>query len=560
MAGWLACGPRPGAAETSRAGVDPTRPGARLGGYGGAGDFGVAMKRFVLVVLALPGLAGCTKMGPDFQPPEAWWQPATWFATTPAPTPTPRTSVPVAEPFDPHWWKLLGDPLLNEMQTQLATANLDLRTADFRLAQARAQLGITESSLVPTANANASYTRQQQSRRGVTSITSSGTTDPGTQAGGLGGRTSVPNTRLRQPYDVFQFGFDLSWEIDLWGRVARLVEAGDAQVAASEEAARDLLVSASAELSRSYLTLRGTQRKIAIVRQNLDIARQNLRLTRARAAGGLTTDLDVANAAAQVSTVAAELPTLEEQQSRLVNAISLLLGEQPGARLATLAAPRALPPVPPRVPVGVPGELTRRRPDIRQAEANLHAATASIGAARADFFPRITLSGSGAIQGLQFRNLGEWASHTYAFGPSISVPIFEGGRLRRTLELREAQQQEAALMFQRAVLGALHEVDNALTAYRTEQRRRDQLQQAVAENRRALGFARERYEQGIADFLQVLTAQRSLLDAERDLADSTTTVSLNLVQLYKALGGGWEAGPAAVRPSGRADGGLPVRG
>lgn len=487
----------------------------------------MAINRYVLLLAALPSLAGCTKMGPDFERPDAWWKPDSWFATAPASPPALRASVPVAEPFDHAWWKLLGDPLLNEMQQQLATANLDLRTADFRLVQARAQLGITEAATTPGMNVGASYARQQFSRNGPQS-----------------------GSRLRNPFNVFQFGLDLSWEIDLWGRVARLVEASEAQVGASEEARRDLMVSASAELARSYLTLRGVQRKIAIFRQNLDIARQNQALTRDRAAGGLTTDLDVANASAQVATVEAQLPTLEEQQSRLVNAISLLLGEQPGARLVALAAPRALPPVPPRVPVGVPGELTRRRPDIRAAEANLHVATAVIGVARADFFPRVTLSGSGAIQALHVENLSQWASRTYGFGPSISLPLFEGGRLRRTLELREAQQQEAALVYQRTVLNALHEVDNALTAYGTEQRRRDRVQQAVAESRRALGLARLRYEQGVADFLQVLTAQRILLAAEQDLADSTTAVSLNLVQLYRALGGGWDpatAAPAATR-------------
>ncbi|MCC6719512.1 MAG: efflux transporter outer membrane subunit [Acetobacteraceae bacterium] len=513
------------------------------------------MKHHIVLAAALPLLAGCTRMGPDFAAPEAWWKPTSWFAAAPAAPPAANASVPVAEPFDPHWWKVFADPLLDEMQTQLATANLDLRTADFRLAEARAQLGITEAASSPGMNLNSSYTRQQQSRRGTSATATSATTNPAILANGLGGRTSSPNTRLLHPYDLFQVGFDLSWEIDLWGRVARLVEASEAQVAASEEARRDLLVTASAELARSYIVLRGVQRKAAIVRQNLDIARQNLALTRRRAAGGLTTDLDVANASTQVATVEAQLPTLEEQQARLVNAISLLLGEQPGARLVALAAPRALPPVPPRVPVGVPGELTRRRPDIRMAEANLHVATAVIGVAKADFFPRVILSGSGALQGLNFKNLGEWASQTYGFGPSVTLPIFEGGRLRRTLELREAQQQEAALIYQRTVLTALHEVDNALTAYGTEQRRRDRIGQAVAEGRRALALARLRYEEGVSDFLQVLTAQRALLAAEQDHADSTTTVSLNLVQLYRALGGGWDpataaspaASPAAIR-------------
>jgi NodT family efflux transporter outer membrane factor (OMF) lipoprotein len=486
----------------------------------------VGMSRYVLLAAVFPVLAGCTKLGPDFSPPDALWKPTSWFASTPAPRPVPRASVPVAEPFDPAWWKVLNDPLLNEMQAQLATANLDLRTADFRLAQARAQLGVTQAAQGPMVNASASYARARASQRS----------------------TVARIARSFEPYDLFQYGFDLSWEIDLWGRVARLVEAGEAQVTAVEEAKRDLLVSSSAELARTYIALRGVQRKVAITRQNLEIARRNQALTRDRAAGGLTTDLDVANASSQVASVEAQLPGLEEQQGRLSNAIALLLGEQPGARLAALAVPRAAPMVPPRVPVGVPGDLARRRPDIRQAEANLHAATAGIGVAQADFYPRVTLSGFGAIQGLNISNLRDSAALAYSIGPSISLPIFEGGRLRRTLELREAQQQEAAIVWQRTLLGALHEVDNALTAYGTEQRRRDRLEQAVGESRRALGLARMRYEQGVADFLQVLTAQRALLDAEQNLADSTTNVALNLVQLYRALGGGWDPATSGVGP------------
>jgi NodT family efflux transporter outer membrane factor (OMF) lipoprotein len=193
------------------------------------------------------------------------------------------------------------------------------------------------------------------------------------------------------------------------------------------------------------------------------------------------------------------------------------------------------------VPVGLPSELARRRPDIRRAEAQLHAATADVGVAVADFYPRVTLSGSVAIQATQFKALGSWAqADTWSFGPSLSIPIFEGGRLRGVLALREAQQQEAAITYQRTVLGALHDVDNALTNYDAEQRRRDALEQAVTQNSRALKLAQDRYTQGVADFLTVLVAERSLLDAEQQLTDSTTTVSTDLVQIYKSLGGGWE--------------------
>jgi NodT family efflux transporter outer membrane factor (OMF) lipoprotein len=495
---------------------------------------------------ALP-LAGCTKMGPDYERPDAWWNPTSWF-TAAAPAAPPKDSHPVAEPFDPDWWTILNDPQLNAMQKELASANLSLRAADYRLAQSRAQLGIVESAQFPSVTGNASYTRQQQSHYGVTSITSASTQNPGLQANGQGGGTGVPNTRLKAPYDVYQFGLGLSWEVDLWGRVARMVEASQAQLTASEESIRDLKVSLSAELARNYVSLRGVQRKTAILRENLASARQNLKLTQDRFAGGLTTDLDVAGALAQVTLVEAQLPALEEEQARLINAIALLLGEQPGARVAELGVPRALPPVPPRVPVGVPGDLVRRRPDIRQAEANLHAATASIGVARADFFPRFTISGSGAFQALQTKNVFNWPATTYAIGPNFSIPIFEGGRLRANLALRNAEEQEAAVNYQRSVLTALHEVDNALTAYATEQRRRDRLQASVAANRRALAIARLRYEEGVADFLNVLNAQRAVLIAESELVDSTTAVSLQLVQLYRALGGGWTEESPAVEP------------
>jgi NodT family efflux transporter outer membrane factor (OMF) lipoprotein len=351
----------------------------------------------------------------------------------------------------------------------------------------------------------------------------------------------VPNVGIFNPFDLFQYGFDASWEIDLWGRVRRSVESADATLQATEEQRRDTLVTAAAELARDYVQLRGTQRTIDITQQNLATARQSLDLTRQRAAGGVTTDLDVANAAAQVETISAEIPALEARAATLMNAIALLLGEPPAALSARLATQKAIPPVPPQVPVGLPSELARRRPDIRRAEAQLHAATADVGVAVGDFYPRISLSGSVALQATQFSMLGNWGqSNTYALGPSITLPIFEGGRLRSTLELREAQQQEAAVNYQRTVLGALHEVDNALTAYDAEQARRARLERAVVQNRRALGLARERYAQGVTDFLQVLDVQRNLLLAEQQLTDATTNVSTDLVAIYKALGGGWE--------------------
>ena len=224
----------------------------------------------------------------------------------------------------------------------------------------------------------------------------------------------------------------------------------------------------------------------------------------------------------------------------MINALSLLLGLPPNGLRTELQTARAVPPVPPLVPIGLPAELARRRPDVREAEARLHAATAEIGVAKAAFFPTVKLSGSTGLQALQFGRVFDLNARQYALGPGVTVPLFEAGQLKATLRLTEARQQEAALLYQQTVLRALHEVDNALTAYRSEQARRQQLTDAVTESHRALQQARARYQQGVADFLTVLDAQRNALANELLLAGSTTAVSSNLVALYKALGGGWE--------------------
>lgn len=479
--------------------------------------------RAALILAAAAGLlSACAAVGPDFAAPESAWAPAHWFTTT-RPAPPAQASVPDADAAPPaQWWSVLNDPVLTGLEARLPVGNLDLRAAGLRLAEARAALGVAEAARVSAVNASAGATRNQQSHEGALRL------------------TNAQRTPLGTSYDLYQYGFDASWEIDLWGRVRRGVEQAAAQADAAAEAMHGVAVTASAELARDYLQLRGIQAKLGITRENLQSARASLDLTRARAEGGLTNDLDVANAATLVASVEAEIPALERQRDTLKNAIALLLGEPPGALEAVLAPPRALPPPPPRVPVGVPGDLVRRRPDIREAEATLHAATAATGVATADFYPRLTLAGSGMIQGLQMRNLADLAAQAYNFGPSITLPIFDGGRLTRTLALREAQQQEAAILWRARFLGALHEVDDALTAYASEQQRHDRLAAAAASARRALGLARARYTQGVADFLQVLTAQRAQLAAEQDLADSSTTLGTDLVQLYKALGGGWD--------------------
>ena len=488
----------------------------------------------------------------------------------------------VTDAANPAWWDSFRDPVLSRLVRRVATSNFDVRTASVRLAESRAQLRITSADEYPQVNGNASYTRERVSPRGVVGLfggggssgSSGGSAGGGSsavpsgsssamQSNGLGGRqsgipASVGGSSSIPPFNLFQYGFDASWELDVWGRVRRAIEQARAQVLASEESRRNTLVSTMAEVASDYVQLRGAQRTEQVTREDLASARESLALTAERERGGVGTDLDVANAQATLAGVEGQMPQIAQQEGQLINALSFLLGETPGALAKELTTPAPIPPAPAVVPIGLPSQLAERRPDIREAEAQLHAATAAIGVAQADFYPQITLTGSLAIQALQFKDLGNWDARTYGLGPSITLPIFQGGRIRATVRLRKEQQQEAALAFQRAVLQAFQEVDNALIAYHSEQTRRDALRKVVEANSRALTLATRRYERGVSDFLEVLTAQRSLFSSQLQLASSTAQASVDLVQLYKALGGGWETMEpsstevAAVPPGARA--------
>ena len=465
----------------------------------------------VPLLLALLALGACS-VGPDFQRPEDAHA-LDWFAQR-----GDAPSQALNAPLEAQWWTLLGDPQLNDLQRRVANANLDLREADARLQQSRAIRQALGGDAVPNVGGDLGYQRKRNSEAGLS--------DPSGKAG-------------KDSFNQLDGGFDLSWELDFWGRVRRELEAADANLQASEESRRDVLVSVLAETARNYLQLRAEQDLEAIIRGNLEIAQRSLELTRLRRADGVATELDVAEALTQVASIEARLPDSQKRQARLINALGYLLGEAPGALQAELAQARPVPQPPRGVPVGLPSELAQRRPDIRRAEATLHAATASIGVAKADFYPRITLNGNFGFESLQLSSLGDWDHRQFAIGPAFSLPIFEGGRLRGRLELREAQQQEAAIDYQRTVLRAWQEVDDAMHDYAANQRRQERLGEAVAQNRRALQSAREQYRAGAVDFLSVLDSQRQLLDNQEQQVASDEAVSLTLVNLYKALGGGW---------------------
>ena len=491
-------------------------------------------------------VSACT-VGPDFKRPSLW-SPSSWTADHPdkpgravaGNRPAPIASLPDPSAPDPRWWDIFHDPELSALEARAARSNLNVRLATVRLAESRAQLRITGAAQYPTLNGAGSYSRTQISNKLIQRGLTDGVGDLPATGSTLNSIRDYAGEATVPPVNLWEDGIDASWELDLWGRVRRQVEAAHATLVASAEDRRSTLIAQLAEVARDYMMLRGTQSQLAIATANQKTAEESVTLTRQRYVGGLTSELDVQNALQQLDVTTAEIPNDEQQVAQQINALSLLLGEPPQALRAELETAAPVPPVPPRVPVGIPSELARRRPDIREAEARLHAATATVGVAVASFYPSVTLTGALNFQTLSFRDLAFWSAAAYNFGPQISLPIFEGGRLRGQLQLDKAQQQEAAISYQQTVLGAWHDVDNALVAFTAEQRRHDQLVEAEGAAQRALILAREQYTHGLDTFLNVLDAERTLLSAQQQLSASTTTESSNLVQLYTALGGGWE--------------------
>ena len=465
-------------------------------------------------------LTGCV-MGPDYQTPTTPL--AAHWALTPGEAGHSRA---VEGEVDPRWWDRFGDAHLSALVRDALRSNFDLQRAASRLEQSRALRRQIAADSLPAVDAGLEYSRSRNSQRGLN--------DPSGRSG-------------KQVFNLWNSGLGFSWEADLWGRVKRSVEAADASVRMAEEDRHGVQLLVIRQTAQQYIQLRGTQQAQAVVEQNLKIAQRTLELTQLQVQEGVATDLEVSEAASQVAEMQARLAPLQQNSAQLINALSLLLGKAPRALQAQLAPPGQVPSYQGDVPIGVPSELAQRRPDIRGADAHLHAATASIGVARADFYPRITLSGNLGFQALQLSDLGSWGSRSFAFGPGLSLPVFEGGRLQGALQLQEGRQQEAAVQYQHTVLRAWHEVDDALVAYQASQQRRDSLQQAVRHSQRALDSVHQQYAQGTVDFLNVMTVQNALLANEAAWVDSTAAVSLSLVDVYASLGGGWEASAPARR-------------
>ena len=474
-------------------------------------------------------LAGCS-VGPDYQQPSPQ-TPTHWN------DPGDKTvaSQAVSQAVNPRWWTSFQSPQLNSLIERAIAGNLSLQQTVLRIAGAREQINQAGGAFLPAVNGSVKATRQQLGLEGeLKSHDVYGqldNVDPQI-AGALGA--------LTQPVNLYQGSFDAQWELDLWGKVRRQVEGAQAQQQQAIEQRNDALVSLEAEVARAWLQLRGAQSVISTLQTQIETAQQTFALTDNRQRSGLSPQMDVENARAQVGSLEAQLPQYQAQERQAMNALAILLGKPPGALDSELRNVQPLPKLPALVSTGIPSTLARRRPDIREAEASLHAATAQIGVSVAQLFPSLTLSGQFGLRNSETDWLTDWSSHFYSFGPQISIPIFQGGRLVSSVKLARAQQGAAVLNYRQTVLEALGDVENALVSYRADQQREAGLDKTLDALHNAFTLASDSYRQGIASFIDVLDAQRQLAQAEQQRAQARVQSSLDLVALYKALGGGWE--------------------
>jgi multidrug efflux system outer membrane protein len=481
------------------------------------------MKTFIILFM-LTALFGCT-VGPSYRAPRPA-VPSTYsqirslgpLAATAAPPPLAA------------WWTVFNDATLNRLIGQAAAANLDIQIAQTRVEEAIAAQGVARSALFPQIGAGVELTRSRQSERSFTGQVLSAS------------RQSLDNNYL-------QAGTDINWEIDLFGATRRAVEAARADVGVTVEAVRAVRVAVLAEVGTSYLALRGAQKQLAVVRENLHLQEQTLTLTRDQFRAGMSGELDVARAESDVAMTRSQIPPLVDAERRAIHRLGVLLGKPPSELESQLEVVEAVPTAPPRVPVGLPSDLLRRRPDIRSAERQLAGATARIGVATADLYPRFYLTGATNLQSIGASDLLDTGNRFWSLGPSVNWPIFTAGRIRQNIKVQNAREEQALRQYEQTILGALEEVENGLVAFGEEQDRREALVDSEAANRRAAQLAKERYAGGLADFLAVLDAQRSLLAVQEQLAVSDATLGQNLVRLYTALGGGWDGD----RPGGAVD-------
>ena len=471
------------------------------------------MKRTVVLAVLL---TGCTTVGPEYREPQAEI-PASYL----------EPSASGKAQLD-QWWRRFDDTQLAALIDQALKQNLDIELATARIREARALERAAGAGSSPQIAAEASVTRQRISENAIP-------VPPG--SGGNGGSIGLPGTE----FTSWRLGFDASWEIDLFGRNRREREAASARASAAIWNRRDAEVTIAAEVSSAYLRLRTLQARIANAEAELARQRRFVQLVDARTRGGLVSGQDLEQQRSERSAAAAAIPSLEAQAKAEIHALGVLTGNAPGTLASQLAIPtERLVPSPPVVPPGLPSDLLRRRPDIRAAERDLAAATADIGVAVADLYPRISLTAAPALVSTALGSLLEWGSRGFSAGAALDWPIFDGGRRKANVEVRNARQEQATIAYRKAVLTALQDVEDSLGRIDGDRRQLAELEQAGATAARAEELARARYRGGLVTLSDVLIAQPRRLSLEEQVIETRGALARDTVALAKALGGGWQ--------------------
>ncbi len=462
-----------------------------------------------LAVLAPLFIAGCA-VGPDYVPPETE-MPDQWASAV-------VEELADEEPDLEQWWTAFNDPQLSELIDRATESNKNLQVAVIRVTEARALRGIANADFFPQLGAGGSYSRSQSSEN-----TALGSSLPGGS----------------DPVDNWNLGFDAAWEIDVFGRVQRSVESAEADIEASIEDYRDVLVSLYAEVAVNYVEIRSLQARLDYARANVVSQTESVSITRDRFSAGLTSALDVAQAEGNLASTESSIPSLEMSLVAALNRLAVLLGENPGALNEELQTVREIPEASVEIAMGMPAELLRRRPDVRRAERLLAAQTARIGVATADLYPSFSLPGFLGLESEDLGDLFSGESLTWNLSPGFQWKIFSAGKIRNRIKVEEARTEQALLRYEQSILLALEEVENAMVAYDRERVRRDHLSDSVDASQRSVEMVRTQYTSGLTNFQNVLDSQRSLFNRQDELASSEGRVVQNLIALNKALGGGW---------------------
>lgn len=462
----------------------------------------------MLILLACVLLAACMTVGPDYVAPELE-VPAAWQGLDPAARPATHG---VAGELG-QWWRGLNDPLLSALVDEALQAAPDLRNSQARLRESRARRAVAASDRYPSVTASGTGRRSRSSEE-----------------------TGSGDTR-----SLYSAGFDASWEVDVFGGVRRGVEAAEADLAASVENLHDARVSLAAETALNYVEVRALQTRLAIARDNLASQSETLQLTSWRYQAGLVGSQDVEQARTNREQTRAQIPSLENSLAEAEHRLDILLGHPPGTLHARLAETAPLPNAPERIAVGIPADTLRQRPDVKAAERKLAAETARVGVAEAARYPAFKISGSIGVEALELSALGNRAAATTSLLAGITAPVFNAGRLRNQVEIQDAVREQALVAYEKTVLTALQEVENALVAIARNDERSQALASAVASAENAAELARQNYSAGLIDFQSVLNTERTVLSVSDSLANTRADGLLALIRLYKALGGGWSS-------------------